>query len=88
MWIGPSLTPSSTYLLRLHTEFNRSRSMIAGNPAFRVYDVDPDTYEIMDARVFIGPASIVTMQKILTVLILGDLADPTFQTSRERSSSV
>lgn len=35
-----------------------------GNPAFRVYDVDPDTYEIMDARVFIG-----------------DLADPTFQTS-------
>jgi len=29
--------------------------MIAGNPAFRVYDVDPDTYEIMDARVFIGP---------------------------------
>jgi len=62
--------------------------MIAGNPAFRVYDVDPDTYEIMDARVFIGPASIVTMPKMLTVLIPGDLADPTFQTSRERPSSV
>jgi len=62
--------------------------MIAGNPAFRVYDVDPDTYEIMDARVFIGPASIVTMPKMLTVLIPGDLADPTFQTSRECPSSV
>ena len=25
-----------------------------GNPAFTVYDVDPDTYEIMDAKVYIG----------------------------------
>ncbi|KXN83061.1 Sphingomyelin phosphodiesterase [Leucoagaricus sp. SymC.cos] len=25
-----------------------------GNPSFKVYDVDPDTYEIMDARVFRG----------------------------------
>ncbi|KAF9467960.1 sphingomyelin phosphodiesterase [Collybia nuda] len=25
-----------------------------GNPAFKLYDVDPDTYEIMDARVFIS----------------------------------
>ncbi|KAF8627326.1 hypothetical protein AX15_004402 [Amanita polypyramis BW_CC] len=25
-----------------------------GNPAFKVYDVDPDTYEIMDARVYIS----------------------------------
>ncbi|KAJ8462862.1 hypothetical protein ONZ45_g17785 [Pleurotus djamor] len=24
----------------------------SGNPAFKLYDVDPDTYEIMDARVF------------------------------------
>ncbi|KAJ7185376.1 sphingomyelin phosphodiesterase [Mycena filopes] len=24
----------------------------SGNPAFRVYDVDPDTYEIMDAKVY------------------------------------
>lgn len=23
-----------------------------GNPSFKMYDVDPDTYEIMDARVF------------------------------------
>lgn len=25
-----------------------------GNPAFTVYDVDPDTYDIMDAKVYIG----------------------------------
>ncbi|KAF4583315.1 hypothetical protein EYR38_002064 [Pleurotus pulmonarius] len=24
----------------------------SGNPAFKIYDVDPDTYEIMDARVY------------------------------------
>ncbi|KAF5357090.1 hypothetical protein D9756_006561 [Leucocoprinus leucothites] len=29
----------------------------SGNPAFKIYDVDPDTYEIMDARVFIGDLS-------------------------------
>lgn len=28
--------------------------MLDGNPAFKVYDVDPDTYEIMDARVYIS----------------------------------
>lgn len=27
------------------------------NPAFRVYDVDPDTYEIMDSRTFMGDMS-------------------------------
>ncbi|THH12668.1 hypothetical protein EW146_g7480 [Bondarzewia mesenterica] len=26
----------------------------SGNPAFKLYDVDPDTYEVMDAKVFIG----------------------------------
>ena len=25
-----------------------------GNPAFTVYDVDPDTYDIMDVKVYIG----------------------------------
>lgn len=25
-----------------------------GNPAFKIYDVDPDTYEIMDARVYMS----------------------------------
>jgi hypothetical protein len=30
------------------------KKYVAGNPAFKLYDVDPDTYEIMDARAFIG----------------------------------
>lgn len=25
-----------------------------GNPAFKLYDVDPGTYEVMDAKVFDG----------------------------------
>ena len=42
----------------------------------------------MDARVFIGQAPTVAIPKILMVLILGDLGDPTFQTSRERPPSL
>ena len=45
-------------------------------------------YEIMDARVFIGQAPTVAIPKMLMVLILGDLGDPTFQTSRERPPSL
>ncbi|KAL9709442.1 hypothetical protein Ac2012v2_007177 [Leucoagaricus gongylophorus] len=33
-----------------------------GNPAFKVYDVDPDTYEIMDARAFIADLADPTFQ--------------------------
>ncbi|EJD50481.1 putative acid sphingomyelinase [Auricularia subglabra TFB-10046 SS5] len=29
----------------------------SGNPAFKVYDIDPDTYELLDARVFIANIS-------------------------------
>lgn len=29
-------------------------NMIGGNPAFKLYDVDPDTFEVMDANVFMG----------------------------------
>ncbi|KIJ36791.1 hypothetical protein M422DRAFT_34142 [Sphaerobolus stellatus SS14] len=29
----------------------------SGNPAFKVYDIDPDTYEVMDAKVFISNIS-------------------------------
>jgi len=34
-----------------------SLTFIDANPAFRVYDVDPDTYEIMDSRTFMGEAN-------------------------------
>jgi sphingomyelin phosphodiesterase len=27
---------------------------LGGNPAFKLYDIDPDTYEILDAKVFMG----------------------------------
>lgn len=30
------------------------QTTLDGNPSFKVYDVDPDTYEIMDARVFMS----------------------------------
>lgn len=33
-----------------------------GNPEFKMYDVDPDTYEIMDARVFMSNLSDPTFQ--------------------------
>ncbi|KAF8637872.1 hypothetical protein AX17_002498 [Amanita inopinata Kibby_2008] len=33
-----------------------------GNSAFKVYDVDPDTYEIMDARVFMSDLADTTFQ--------------------------
>jgi len=33
-----------------------------GNPCFKMYDVDPDTYEIMDARVFMSDLSDPTFQ--------------------------
>ncbi len=28
--------------------------VLDGNPAFKIYDVDPDTYEIMDSRVYMS----------------------------------
>ncbi|KII87716.1 hypothetical protein PLICRDRAFT_176496 [Plicaturopsis crispa FD-325 SS-3] len=34
----------------------------SGNPAFKIYDVDPDTYEIMDARVYMTNVSSPTFQ--------------------------
>lgn len=37
-----------------------------GNPAFTVYDVDPDTYDIMDAKVYIG--------KMTSQIIVGHIA--------------
>jgi hypothetical protein len=33
------------------------QTISGGNPQFKVYDVDPDTYEIMDARVFMSALS-------------------------------
>lgn len=27
---------------------------LGGNPAFKIYDVDPDTFQVMDMRVYIS----------------------------------
>ncbi|KAF8348647.1 Metallo-dependent phosphatase-like protein [Amanita rubescens] len=34
-----------------------------GNPAFKIYDVDPDTYEIMDSRVYMSNVTDPTFQQ-------------------------
>ncbi|XP_006463350.1 hypothetical protein AGABI2DRAFT_194192 [Agaricus bisporus var. bisporus H97] len=34
----------------------------SGNPAFKVYDVDPDTFEVMDARVFFSDVNDASFQ--------------------------
>lgn len=26
--------------------------LLGGNPAFKIYDVDPDTFEVMDMKVY------------------------------------
>ncbi|KAG6914420.1 hypothetical protein DXG01_000464 [Tephrocybe rancida] len=33
-----------------------------GNPAFKTYDIDPDTYEVMDARVYYSNMAAATFQ--------------------------
>ncbi|KAJ7153824.1 sphingomyelin phosphodiesterase [Mycena filopes] len=43
--IGPALTP------------NTLMPSSGGNPAFKVYDIDPDTYEVMDSSIFFTNAS-------------------------------
>lgn len=53
--VAPSLTPTSTYGLHEHESHIFDNLLeLDGNPAFTVYDVDPDTYDIMDAKVYIG----------------------------------
>ncbi|TDL22142.1 sphingomyelin phosphodiesterase [Rickenella mellea] len=38
----------------------------SGNPAFKIYDIDPDTYEVMDARVYMTDVSSPTFQQTPT----------------------
>lgn len=58
-----------------------------GNPAFRIYDVDPDTYEIMDSLTYFS--------KSLTIILgwysmnfIGDMSDPNYQITRGCSRSI
>ena len=53
--IAPSLTPTSALVSSLCPIIGpNTRIALDGNPAFTVYDVDPDTYDIMDRKVYIG----------------------------------
>jgi hypothetical protein len=55
---------------------------LGGNPAFKVYDVDPDTYEIMDSRVFRSTHSYSLVMFVVADYVTGDMASPSFQTNR------
>ncbi|KAJ7913871.1 sphingomyelin phosphodiesterase [Mycena leptocephala] len=48
----------------------------SGNPAFRVYDVDPDTYEIMDSKVYMSDLKNPTYQTKRSYLISITLPKP------------
>lgn len=52
--ICPALTPTS-WVLRMLQSLSKTLTIASGgNPAFKLYDIDPDTYEVMDAKVFMG----------------------------------
>jgi sphingomyelin phosphodiesterase len=52
-FVAPSVTPrSESYACDL--DGKQIHDAVAGQPAFKVYEVDRDTYEIMDAKVYIS----------------------------------
>ncbi len=54
LFIGPALTPTSMSSLTLLSYVVFTIGSTGGNPAFKLYDVDPDTYEVMDVKVFMS----------------------------------
>jgi sphingomyelin phosphodiesterase len=55
-----------------------------GNPAFKMYDVDPDTFEIIDMKVFLSECDLSNKSFAFNLTrVLANISDPTFQTSRE-----
>ena len=57
--IGPAMTPMSESRLRSMGGLECSCAMcVGGNPAFKVYDIDPDSYEIMDVRSYYSVLSL------------------------------
>ena len=85
--IAPSLTPTSALVSSLCPIIGpNTRITLDGNPAFTVYDVDPDTYDIMDRKVYIGKR--ITTNHTRTRSLKqnkntpANLTDPHFQTKR------
>lgn len=58
-----------------------------GNPAFKVYDIDPDTFEIMDARTYMSEHLIVATMFFFKLIVVGsnaaNISDPMFQLHRK-----
>jgi hypothetical protein len=58
--------------------------VIGGNPAFKMYDVDPDTFEIMDVKVYTSEVPVfVTGEQRESDLCQAKISDPSFQSSRK-----
>lgn len=53
-----------------------------GNPAFKMYDVDSETFEIMDVKVYTSEC-IVSFHWTNADLGLANMSDPTFQSTRK-----
>jgi len=53
-----------------------------GNPAFKIYDVDPDTFEIMDVKVYTSKF-IVSFTAQTLIWSKANMSDPNFQTTRK-----
>jgi hypothetical protein len=58
-----------------------------GNPAFRIYDVDPDTYEIMDSLTYFSK-SLTIILDWYSMNFIGDMSDPNYQITRGCSRSI
>jgi len=85
-YTAPSLTPRSKATKDISDRIGiKTEQWLGANPAFRVYDVDPDTYEIMDSRTLIGGSPFVVRLEyfLIKFLSLADMSDSSFQSSRK-----
>jgi sphingomyelin phosphodiesterase len=83
--ISPALTPTSLSLAYLSYTILTNQAVEGGNPAFKMYDVDPDTFEIMDVKVYTSKiAGYFSMRKTL-IWDLANMSDLGFQINRKQS---
>jgi sphingomyelin phosphodiesterase len=83
--ISPALTPTSLSLAYLSYTILTNQAVEGGNPAFKMYDVDPDTFEIMDVKVYTSKiAGYFSMRKTL-IWDLANMSDLGFQINCKQS---
>ncbi|KAL0575217.1 hypothetical protein V5O48_006756 [Marasmius crinis-equi] len=73
--IGPALTPTSKDIVFRSSGTKSLTSALGGNPAFKVYDVDPDTSGLMNVRVVYSNISDPSFQSEPTWLELYNARD-------------